>query len=87
MNFHCIKCGECCKNIRHIPQLTDFDDGTGVCIHLKNKLCDIYESRPEICNVDLMYEKYFSRMYSKKDFYVLNEKVCAKYFYGRNCYE
>lgn len=86
MTFHCTKCGECCKNIRHIPQLVDFDDGTGVCIHLKNNLCDIYESRPEICNVDSMYEKYFSAMYSREKFYALNEEVCVKYFYGRNHY-
>lgn len=52
--------------------------GNGVCIYLKNNLCSIYENRPEICNVDLMYEKYFSVMYTKQEFYELNEKACEK---------
>lgn len=74
--FNCTKCGECCRHIDLIPELSEFDSGSGICIHLKNNLCDIYDSRPDICNVDVMYEKQFRKYYSKNEFYKLNEQVC-----------
>lgn len=58
--FPCSKCGECCRHINLIPQLSEFDRGDGICIHLSGNLCDIYEQRPEICRVDVMYQKYYS---------------------------
>lgn len=76
--FKCDACGECCRHIDRIPQLNEFDNGTGVCIHLKGNLCDIYENRPEICRVDAMYEKYYSEQYGKDDFYKINELACQE---------
>ena len=76
--FNCTMCGECCRHIDLIPQLSEFDDGTGTCIHLKNNLCDIYETRPDICRVDVMYEKTYSTIYSREDFYRLNEEACKQ---------
>ena len=78
MPFSCSKCGECCRHIDKIPQLAAFDTGNGICIHLKNNLCDIYDPRPEICNVEAMYEKYFSGRFMREEFYAMNEKVCGK---------
>ena len=61
--FECDKCGICCKHIDSIPQLKDFDSGNGRCIHLlDNNLCEIYFERPDICNVERMYEIYFKDM-------------------------
>lgn len=74
--FPCSACGECCRHIGHISQLSEFDNGDGVCIHLKGNICDIYESRPEICRVDVMYEKYYSAQYSKEEFYSINQNAC-----------
>lgn len=71
-------CGECCRHINLIPQLADFDNGSGVCIHLKDNKCDIYLSRPEICRVDVMYEKYYSDKYSREVFYEINRLSCKK---------
>ena len=76
MPFPCIKCGECCRHINEVPQLAEFDTENGVCVHLKDNKCDIYDHRPEICNVDLMYEKYFSERFSREEFYKMNEDVC-----------
>ncbi len=77
-DFPCDKCGLCCRNISMIPQLKEFDDGTGVCKYLRENLCSIYEKRPAICNVELMYEKYYKQQYSKQAFYELNQKGCMK---------
>lgn len=54
--------------------------GNGVCKHLKGNICDIYDRRPDVCRVDVMYEKYFSAVYSRKEFYRLNELVCEELF-------
>lgn len=78
MNFYCDKCGLCCRNVDKVPQLSAFNSGNGSCIYLKGNLCSIYEKRPEICNVDLMYEKYFEDILSKEEFYQLNYSGCRK---------
>ena len=33
-----------------------------MCIHLKDNLCSIYESRPDICKVEKMYEAFSAQM-------------------------
>lgn len=76
MQFFCDKCGECCRHISNIVQLASFDRGDGVCIHLKGCECEIYELRPDICNVEKMYEKVFSQAYTREAFYNLNKKAC-----------
>lgn len=79
MPFHCSKCGLCCRNISKIPQLSLFDNGNGVCIYLgKDNLCSIYANRPEICKVDLMYEKHFKSSMTIEEWYKLNEKGCLE---------
>ena len=78
MPFPCSKCGECCRHIDKIPQLAAFDTGNGICIHLKNNLCNIYDHRPEICNVEAMYEKYFAGRFTREEFYAMNLKICKK---------
>lgn len=39
-------------------------------------LCTVYETRPDICRVDAMYEKKFSSFYSKEEYYKLNMEGC-----------
>ncbi|WP_405378540.1 YkgJ family cysteine cluster protein [Phascolarctobacterium sp.] len=74
--FKCSKCGICCRNINLVPELKQFDLGNGVCMHLKDNVCDIYESRPDICRVDVMYNKKYSILYTREEFYRMNEIVC-----------
>lgn len=37
-----------------------------------NNMCSIYDSRPSICRVDIMFEKVYFKHYSKEEFYRLN---------------
>ena len=49
----------CCRMIGNIPQLKQFDRGDGMCCHLTAaNLCDIYDDRPEVCRVDMMYSRF-----------------------------
>lgn len=74
--FDCNKCGLCCRNLKGITLYADLDRGDGVCKFLKEDLCSIYETRPIFCRVDQCYDLYFSEMYTKQDYYELNQKVC-----------
>lgn len=75
--FVCTKCGLCCKNIDTIPELEKFDMGDGVCIHLSNdNLCNIYAVRPDICNIDRMYELFYKTILSKEEYERLNIEGC-----------
>lgn len=60
-----------------IEQLNDFHNGDGICKYLDSttNLCLIYESRPDICNVEKSY-KAFSDIYSKDEYYRLNYEGC-----------
>ena len=74
MIFPCTKCGLCCQNISSIPELKDYDLGTGICKYFDSITngCEIYENRPLICRVDKMfdlkYHKFFSKISSIKAF-------------------
>ena len=50
--FNCDGCNGmayCCRSVGHISSLPSTD---GVCHHLVNGRCDIYATRPDICNVE-----------------------------------
>lgn len=84
MMFECDRCGICCKHIDSISQLKEFDSGNGRCIHLlDNNLCDIYFDRPDICNVEKMYEMHFKKIMTKDEYIRQNMLGCnelkAKY--------
>lgn len=76
--FPCTGCGLCCQHISGIPELSDFDDGSGVCRHYDyvHKQCRIYDQRPDICNVEKMFGRTYYQMMSKEAFYRENAKVC-----------
>jgi Fe-S-cluster containining protein len=78
MIFPCIQCGLCCREIGNTPALAEFNRGDGVCCHLKNKLCDIYEQRPVICNVQIMYDSFFCTVMDEKTFIQKNLNACIK---------
>ena len=78
MIFPCTKCGLCCQNISSIPELKDYDLGTGICKYFDSITngCEIYENRPLICRVDKMFDLKYHKFFSKNEFYILNAKVC-----------
>lgn len=73
--FPCTKCGACCRSIEHIDFLKDYNQN-GVCIHLQNNECSIYETRPLLCRIDEAYEQFFSKQMTKKEYYILNALFC-----------
>lgn len=77
MMFECMRCGICCRKIDKIPELSKFHVGDGVCIYLSDEnLCEIYSNRPDICNVEKMYETYYKGIMSKEEYLHLNMEGC-----------
>ena len=75
--FVCTKCGLCCRNIGEIPELVDFHAGDGICIHLsEDNLCDIYSTRPDICNVEKMFKLHYNEVMSRADYEKMNLEGC-----------
>jgi len=70
--FPCTKCGECCK---HVHGVKDLDRGDGTCKFLTaENLCDKYENRPAICNIEKMWVK--GGQPNRLKYFVFNAMVC-----------
>jgi len=78
MMFPCTSCGLCCQNISSVKELKKFDLGNGVCKYFDeiSNQCTIYETRPDICRVDKMYQQKYNVFFTKKEFYIKNAEVC-----------
>lgn len=79
MKFQCSQCGACCRRAGSSGLMPD--RGDGACIYLReNNLCDIYDERPEICNMEKMFlkrkEEFPDINFSKIDYFKLNNEVC-----------
>lgn len=76
--FPCTSCGLCCQNISHIKELKELDLGNGTCEHFNsiNNGCNIYDTRPDICRVDKMFDLKYHKKFSKEEFYRLNANAC-----------
>lgn len=79
--FQCSKCGACCRRAGKSGFMPD--RGDGACIHLtKDNLCSIYETRPELCNMELMWEKRNRELdlevrgLTKIGYFKVNSEVC-----------
>jgi len=79
--FFCDKCGACCRNLNMSEVYTTLDRGDGVCRYFNEhtNLCSIYKTRPILCNVELGYKKYFSKIYTEEEYFRLNYEAC-KFF-------
>lgn len=78
--FPCNACGMCCRHV-HLSELTRaLDRGDGICRNLDNStsLCSIYESRPDVCRVDLMYRQYFQEHQTWSVFVAKNMQACEQ---------
>lgn len=76
--FKCDCCGLCCMNLKMSDIYNDLNRGDGICRYfdVETKLCLIYENRPEKCNIDKIYEKYFYNELTREEYYELNYKAC-----------
>lgn len=78
-SFPCTSCGACCKSIKGIEFLKEFDRGDGCCKYLNERnLCSIYDERPLLCNINHAYETIFSASFSVEEFYSINADACNK---------
>lgn len=92
-------CGICCSNIRRLieqakggehpfaKEMVAFPYGTkedGSCEKLIDNKCSVYDSRPDICSVDRVYEKYLKGKATKKEWYDYNEDLCKQAIYDRD---
>jgi len=76
--FPCTKCGLCCQNITNIKELEEYDLGNGVCKNYDRmtKYCGIYNTRPDICKVDTMFNLVYCKEFTMNEFYIGNAQVC-----------
>jgi Fe-S-cluster containining protein len=78
--FPCTQCGACCRHV-NLSELTAYlDRGDGICYHhdLDTHLCNIYEHRPEVCQVDTYYEQHFKKNLTWDKFVELNLIACKQ---------
>lgn len=76
--FKCDCCGLCCMNLKMSQIYMDLDRGDGICkfFDVQTKLCSVYTDRPEKCNIDKIYKKYYKQQMTQQEFYDLNYEVC-----------
>lgn len=74
--FVCDMCGECCRHIDLIPELSEYHNGNGICRYLVENKCSIYYERPEICNVGVMFEKKYRFEMSEEEYLNMNYEGC-----------
>ena len=73
--FECSKCGSCCKRVGLV--IEEFNRGDGVCKELtQDNLCAIYKDRPLICNIGILYEKCFSHVATREEFFNFTYRCC-----------
>lgn len=67
-------------NLKMSELYSDLDRGDGICRYFDviSKLCSIYKNRPDKCNVDKMYEKFYKNTISIEEYYKLNYEVCNR---------
>lgn len=76
--FHCDpNCGGlCCTHVGHIPELPSTD---GVCNHLIDGKCGIYNQRPLVCRVDAMYDAGKFSDISYSEYALVNSTLCLSF--------
>lgn len=76
--FECKRCGCCCRNLDKSDIYTSLNRGDGVCKYLKGNDCSIYENRPLLCRIDESYERLFSHVLTREEYYLMNKQACEK---------
>lgn len=66
MKVICIKCGLCCRL------------GDAVCKRLKKNLCTIYETRPDVCRAETVYELFYKDKMTEEQYVKFNLECCIE---------
>ena len=78
-------CGLCCERAGHFGYMKQYDRGDGICKYLTaDKKCAVYEDRPEVCNTDKLYEKFFASKMSREEYDKMNAEACNALRISRN---
>ena len=76
--YPCERCGDCCRHVDLIEAMKTFNRGDGVCKHLReDNLCEIYSTRPPLCNSEWLYKNFYSAM-AVKDFHQMMQGLCKE---------
>ena len=76
--FPCDRCGACCRQVHRSPETIFMDRGDGICRHYNENqhLCNIYESRPDICRVEQQYFASYQAIMDWPEFVRINLAAC-----------
>ena len=76
--FPCTSCGLCCQNISEVKELEGYALASGVCVYFDpiSHECTVYESRPDACRIDEMFERKYFEHFTKVAYYEANATVC-----------
>ena len=77
-DFPCTGCGACCRSVFLSKYTSWLDRGDGTCRDFDDSTsrCSVYENRPTICNVRVMYEADYKNKISWEDFVSINLQAC-----------
>ena len=77
--FQCSCCGACCRRAGLLGLMPQREDGA--CIHLdQDNKCKIYETRPDMCRVNVMAEKNKDSMnLTTIEYFKAANHVCNKF--------
>ena len=74
--YNCAQCGNCCRHVDLIEEMCQFDRGDGVCKYLlSNNKCAIYENRPNLCNGEYVYYRYYKNI-SVDEYHEIIKSYC-----------
>lgn len=78
--INCSDCNaNCCRQVGKFSYMKDYDRGDGTCKYLdQDNRCMIYENRPQVCNTDLLYERYYSRFMTREQYDKANSEACEQ---------
>jgi uncharacterized protein len=63
------------KELANFPYTPNAD---GSCPMLDGNLCSIYKTRPDVCNIQTLWQKYLKGKMTQRQFYKLNKQACKK---------
>ena len=80
MKFPCTQCGACCKLASFapkdlFPQNWILPDGSCKNLTARNT-CSIYQTRPDVCNIEKTAKKLNMNQVTKDEFFHDNAKLC-----------
>jgi Fe-S-cluster containining protein len=78
--FECSRCGACCSNLKEFHGIyDDLDNGNGCCKYFDSttKLCTIYDTRPQKCNIDESFRRFSS--FVSYSIYIESTKIGCQY--------